>query len=201
MARERGARARVSAASSLYLALLAAAAGLSVIERRTALRNERRLLAEGGTEVAPLVFSFMVPVYALHFPAAALEHVALARRPPVAWVVAMLLVFAASKWLKRAAVRALGDAWTMRVVVPARPRVAVSGPYGRLRHPNYVAVVGELLSLPLAGGAWITALVFGAAFGAVLYARVRTEEAALLARPEYAEAMADRPRFLPGAGR
>jgi methyltransferase len=95
-------------------------------------------------------------------------------------------------------VRALGEAWTMRVVVPAQPRVAATGPYRFLRHPNYVAVVGELLSLPLAGGAWITAVVFGAAFGAVLLARVRTEEAALLARPEYAAAMAARPRFLPG---
>ena len=191
----------MSPAASLYLSLVAAAVVLAVLERRAARRNERRLLAEGGSEVAPLVFSFMVPVYALHFPAAAFEHVALARRPPFAWVVAMLVVFAASKWLKWAAVRALGDAWTMRVVVPACPQIAVSGPYRRLRHPNYVAVVGELLSLPLAGGAWITALVFGAAFGAVLYARVRTEEAALLATPEYAREMADRPRFLPGAGR
>jgi methyltransferase len=190
----------MSAATSLYLAFVAAAVGLSVLERRAALRNERRLLAEGGKEVAPLVFSFMVPVYALHFPAAAFEHVALARRPPIAWVAAMVLLFAASKWLKRAAVRALGDAWTMRVVVPVTPRVAVSGPYRRLRHPNYVAVMGELIALPLAGGAWITALVFGAAFSVVLAARVRTEEAALLARAEYALAMADRPRFLPGAG-
>jgi methyltransferase len=191
----------VSLPTSLYLLLVAAALVMALGERRLALRNERRLLAAGGKEVAPAVFSFMVPVYALHFPAAALEHVALARAPGTAWVVAMLVVFVASKWLKWAAVRALGDAWTMRVVVPDRPRVAVSGPYRRLRHPNYVAVVGELLSLPLAGGAWITAIVFGAAFGIVLFARVRTEEAELLARPEYAAAMAERPRFIPGSGR
>jgi methyltransferase len=185
-------------ASSLYLLFVAVSVAVAARERSVALRNERRLLAEGGTEVAPAVFSFMVPVYALHFPAAAWEHVALHRAPRFAWVAAMLLVFAASKWLKWASVRALGDVWTMRVVVPAQPRVAATGPYRFLRHPNYIAVVGELLSLPLAGGAWITAILFGAAFGAVLFARVRTEEAALLARPEYAAAMADRPRFLPG---
>jgi len=188
----------VSPASSLYLLFVAGAAAVASRERLVALHNERRLLAEGGAEVAPAVFSFMVPVYALHFPAAAWEHVAFHRSPRFAWVAAMLVVFAASKWLKWASVRALGEAWTMRVVVPAQPRVASTGPYRFLRHPNYVAVVGELLSLPLAGGAWITALVFGAAFGFVLYARVRTEEAALLARPEYAAAMDDRPRFLPG---
>src|SRR5262245_29835132 len=156
-------REKMTLPTSLYLLLVAAAVLLAGYERRVALANERRILAAGGTEVAPAVFSWMVPVYALHFPAAAWEHLALRRTPPLAWVVAMLAVFAASKWLKWAAVRALGEAWTMRVVVPATPRIAVSGPYRFLRHPNYVAVVGELLSLPLIGGAWITALVFGAA--------------------------------------
>src|SRR6476646_6637372 len=114
----------MSLPTSLYLLLVAAAVALSGLERRVALANERRLLAAGGREVAPVVFSWMVPVYALHFPAAAWEHVALRRAPATAWVVAMLAVFAAAKWLKWAAVRALGEAWTMRVVVPATPRVA-----------------------------------------------------------------------------
>jgi len=188
----------VSLPGSLYLPFVAAAVVAAVLERRVALRNERRLLAEGGTEVAPAVFGWMVPVYALHFAAAAWEHLALARSPAPSLVVAMLLLFAASKWLKWAAVRALGDAWTMRVILPARPRVASGGPYRHLRHPNYVAVMGEILALPLAGGAYLTAAVFGAAFGMVLVARVRTEEAALMARPEYVAAMGSRPRFLPG---
>ena len=188
----------MSLPGSLYLPFVAAAVVAAVLERRVALRNERRLLAEGGTEVAPAVFGWMVPVYALHFAAAAWEHLALARSPAPSLVLAMLLLFAASKWLKWAAVRALGDAWTMRVILPARPCVASGGPYRHLRHPNYVAVMGEILALPLAGGAYLTAAVFGAAFGMVLVARVRTEEAALMARPEYVAAMGSRPRFLPG---
>ena len=183
---------------SLYVPFVAGAVVLALLERRLALRNERRLLAEGGTEVAPMVFAWMVPVYTLHFAAAVWEHVALSRSPAPTFAAAMILLFAASKWLKWSAVRALGDVWTMRVILPARPGVASGGPYRYLRHPNYVAVVGELLALPLAGGAWITAAVFGAAFGLVLYARVRTEEAALLSRPDYVVAMGSRPRFLPG---
>jgi methyltransferase len=187
----------VSLSASLYLAFVAGAIVLALLERRIALRNERRLLADGGTEVAPAVFLWMTPVYALHFAAAAWEHLALHRSPAPAVVAAMLVLFAASKWLKWAAVRALGDAWTMRVIVPARPRVASGGPYRFLRHPNYVAVIGEILALPLAGGAFLTAGLFGAAFALVLVARVRTEEAALLSQPDYAAAMSSRPRFLP----
>lgn len=191
----------MSLPGSLYLPFVAAAVAVALFERRVALRNERRLLLQGGTEVAPAVFAWMVPIYSLHFAAAAWEHVALRRSPAPAVAAAMVLLFAASKWLKWAAVRALGDLWTMRVILPVRPRVAAAGPYRFLRHPNYVAVMGEILALPLAGGATLTAAVFGAAFGLVLVARVRTEEAALLARPEYAAAMGSRPRFLPGRSR
>ena len=61
-----------------------------------------------------------------------------------------------------------------------------SGPYRRLRHPNYVAVVVEGFALPLVHTAWVTALVFTLANAALLRVRIRCEDAALreLAAPE-----------------
>ena len=47
----------------------------------------------------------------------------------------------------------------------------------------------------------ITALLGGLLFGLLLRARIRSEEAALLEQPDYASAMAGKPRFVPGAGR
>lgn len=180
-----------------YLALVAAAGAVALLERAYALRNERRLLAEGGAEVAPWVFRLMVPVYTLIFPAAVTEHLALDRRPEPAFAGAMLLLFASSKALKLWAVLHLGSAWTMKVVLPGVLRVVATGPYRYLRHPNYVAVLGEIVALPLAGGAYVTAAVAAAIFLPLLRARVRTEEAALLARPEYASRMGGTRRFLP----
>jgi methyltransferase len=46
-------------------------------------------------------------------------------------------------------------------------------------HPNYVAVVAEGLALPLVHTAWITALVFAVANGALLTERIRVESQAL----------------------
>ncbi len=184
--------------SDLYVLFVAVAAVVAALERRRARRNEARLLADGGEEVAPGVFRMMVPVYALVFPAAVAEHLLLPRRPAPSLTAAMLLLFVLAKGLKFWAIWSLGGAWTMRVVLPRRLRVVGSGPYRYLRHPNYVAVVFEVTTLPLAGGAWITAVAAGGLFLALLRARVRTEEAALLSRPEYAAAMRDRPRFVPG---
>jgi methyltransferase len=184
--------------SIFYVMLVAGAVLLAVAERAYALGNERRLLRDGAEEVAPRVFLLMAPAYALIFPAAVAEHLLLDRRPARGWVVAMLLLFLAAKALKAWAVLQLRGAWTMRVVLPRVLRVAAGGPYRYVRHPNYLAVMAEILALPLAGGAWITAVAGGACFALILLARIRTEEAALLARPEYAAAMAGRWRFLPG---
>jgi len=187
--------------SIVYVAFVAVAALIALAERVYARRNERRLMREGAVEVAPWVFRWMAPVYTLIFPAAIAEHVALARRPPLLLAGALFVLFAGAKTLKLWAVLHLGDLWTMRVILPRELRVVTGGPYRYVRHPNYVAVVGEILALPLAGGAWITTLAGGALFGLLLRARVRSEETALLARPEYSSLMAGKPRFLPGAGR
>ena len=187
--------------SALSIALVAAAAVIAVLERVHACRNESRLLSEGAEEVAPWVFHLMVPVYSLTFPGAVAEHLIMGRRPPLPFATSMVLLFLLAKGLKFWAIHSLGNLWTMRVILP-RPLVVVTGgPYRFLRHPNYVAVAFEVTALPLAVGAFMTAVAGGALLFALLWARVRTEEAALLARPEYAAAMGQRRRFVPGGGR
>ena len=184
--------------SALYITLVAAAAIIALVERWYARRNELRLLSEGADETAPWVFRLMAPVYSLSLPAAVAEHLLMARRPPLPFAASMVMLFLLAKGLKVWAIRSLGDLWTMRVILPRPLRVVTGGPYRFMRHPNYVAVFFELTALPLAGGACITAAAAGGLFLALLWARVRTEETALLARPEYAAAMGSRRRFLPG---
>ena len=78
----------------------------------------------------------------------------------------------------------LGTRWTFRVlVVPDAPLVN-TGPYAVVRHPNYVAVVGELLSMALdeAGalvGAAVTGPIAVLLFSLLLRQRMRIEDRAL----------------------
>ena len=65
-----------------------------------------------------------------------------------------------------------------------------------MRHPNYVAVVAEMLALPLVHGAWLTAAVFSLGNAWLLSVRIRAEERAL--GPAWERAFAGRPRFVPG---
>jgi methyltransferase len=188
----------MSRRSLLFIALVAAAIAIALFERIYSLRNERRILREGGREVAAPVYRTMLPVYSALFPLCVIEHLALRREPPAAWMASMIILFLAAKGLKLWAVLQLGRNWTMRVLIPADLRIVSSGPYRFIRHPNYVAVLGEVVALPLAGMAWLTGLAGGAAFLALLRWRVRREEAALFEHPDYAGAMGSKRRFLPG---
>ncbi len=187
--------------SALNTSLVALAILIALGERLYAAGNERRLRREGAEEIAPWVFRLMAPVYLLVFPGAIAENVLLDRRPLPVVAFTMAALFFAAKLLKLWAVLHLREAWTMRVFLPRSLRVVTTGPYRYLRHPNYIAVMGEVVALPLAGGAFITATVCGTLFALILVLRIRTEEAALLARPEYAALMGGKRRFLPGAGR
>ncbi len=184
--------------SFLFVAFVLLAVLLASLERLYAARNERRLRREGGAEVAPSVFLLMVPVYSLVFVGALAEHLGLRRRPPLSLMVAAVVLFVAAKGLKLWAILHLDGAWTMRVILPRTLRVVTTGPYRYARHPNYVAVMGEIAALPLAGGAWITAVAGVILFAGILTLRVRSEEAALMGRPEYAASMGPKRRFLPG---
>ncbi len=78
------------------------------------------------------------------------------------WAV-LLAVFVAAELLRVWAIASLGPRWNTRIYVIPGAAPVVRGPYRFVRHPNYVAVVLELASLPLIFGAWHTALVIGVA--------------------------------------
>jgi methyltransferase len=77
------------------------------------------------------------------------------------------------------AVASLGTRWTFRVlIVPGAPLVH-HGPYAVLRHPNYVAVVGELAGMALLVGARVTGPLTTLLFSLLLWRRIQVENRAL----------------------
>jgi len=105
----------------------------------------------------------------------------LGARPGSLWPLWALL-FALAQGLRYAAIRALGAYWNVRVLVVPGAALVHTGPYRWLRHPNYVAVVIELIAAPMLFGAWRTALVVTALNAVALTLRIRCEEKALAGR-------------------
>ncbi|HSP19946.1 MAG TPA: isoprenylcysteine carboxylmethyltransferase family protein [Myxococcaceae bacterium] len=179
-----------------YLGLLALVALERVLELILSARNARLARTRGGVEMGQGHYSVMAAFHTLFLVACALE-VLLFRRPfpGVAGWIALGVVLGAQA-LRYWAIATLGWRWNTRIVVIPGAAPVTAGPYRWVRHPNYVAVVLEMLALPLVHGAWMTALVFSLGNALILRVRIRAEERAL--GEPWQQAFAGLPRFVPG---
>ena len=149
-----------------------------LLELALSARNARRLAARGAMEFGAGHFPLLVLVHVLYPLALIAEVVWLGARPGRSWPL-WLSLWLAAQALRYAAIRALGPRWSVRILVlPGASRVS-SGPYRWLAHPNYVAVVVELVAGPLVFGAWRTALAISALNAVALFIRMTEEDRAL----------------------
>jgi methyltransferase len=160
------------------LGALIAALACMTIELRLSRTHERQLLARGAVAPDDPAYAAMRWVYPGAFVAMALEG-AFTRIPRPAIVETGILVFLASKLLKAWAIHTLGIRWTYRVfILPGEPLVT-RGPYRLMRHPNYLAVIGELAGMAMTVGARVTGPAVVAWFLWLLRRRIAAEEHAL----------------------
>lgn len=149
-----------------------------LLELRYSHRNERRLRARGAVERGAGHYPFMVAIHALWLASTLFE--GLLRGPAFpSWWPVPLVVFLLAQPLRYWAIVSLGGNWNVKILVVPGTKPVRRGPYGYFPHPNYVAVVMEVLAFPLIFGAWITALAFSALNAAFLFVRVREEERTL----------------------
>jgi len=149
-----------------------------LIEARVAAVNERHQRALGGIEPEGDVYRVMRIAYPAVFLAMILEG---AVWPGHERVVAGAALFVLAKSLKSWAIVSLGRAWTFRVIVRPDVPLVASGPYRWLRHPNYVAVAGELAGVALMSGARVAGPVGTILFTLLMFRRISVEERALAA--------------------
>lgn len=158
----------------LLLAALLMMAGEAVL----AARNERALVARGAIEPGNDVYKTMRWAYPLCFAAMAMESILRGSLSP-RLVLAGLALFTAAKVLKYWAIATLGSRWTFRVLVMPQAALINRGPYAFLRHPNYVAVVGELIGAAVMFAAPISGVLALLGFGSLMRKRIAVEDAAL----------------------
>ncbi len=140
--------------------------------------NERRLRARGAIEPEGDVIDRMRFAYPAAFVAMGIEG-AIFGPTSRKLLLFGLALFGLAKALKAWAIASLGPKWCYRVlVVPGEPLVT-TGPYRFLSHPNYLAVVGEILSVAMIVWAPITGVLAAIGFGWLMIARIRIEDRAL----------------------
>ena len=178
---------------SWYPALVAA---LGWQRAREAALSKRHEAARPGQRAANRSFPIMAAAHLGLFVLPFVEIRWAHRRPR--WALFWLGLLAAATGLRWWCISSLGDQWNIHAAVPADLAPVTRGPYRWIRHPNYLAVILEFAALPMAGGAWVSALGLSLLDGAVLLDRIRAEEMLLAQDPGYRAAFADKARFIPG---
>jgi len=149
-----------------------------LVESYVSFRNERRLRAAGAVEPPDDVWRVMSVTYVAAFAAMFVEG-AVRGGPSPRMLAAGLAIWMVSKALKTWAIATLGARWSFRVLVlPGAPLVS-GGPYRYWRHPNYVAVAGELIGTAVMMTAPLAGVVFTLAFVEIMRRRIQVEERAL----------------------
>jgi methyltransferase len=163
----------------LYTAFIALIGIERLVELVVSKRNAKWSFANGGKEIGLGHFPFMVVLHTGFLFGMVAEVWLLGRlfTPVIGY--SMLTLALLTQGLRWWCILTLGKRWNTRVIiVPGLPRVT-GGPYRFLSHPNYVAVILEGIALPLIHGAWLSALLFSALDGVLLWWRISVEEAAL----------------------
>lgn len=151
---------------------------MMTIEARVSATHEKALRARGATEAPDDVYGAMRIAYPAAFVVMGAEGM-WRGLPAGPWIVAGAIVLLAAKALKYWAITALGDRWTFRVLVVPRAPLVTSGPYRHLRHPNYLAVLGEFAGFGTLLGAPIASILTTLGFSVLLRRRIEVEERAL----------------------
>lgn len=153
-----------------------------LLELAISRRNERRLRARGAVERGREHYPFMMALHALWLFSTAVEG---SRKSETKLGKAAFFAFMLAQPIRYWAITALGEHWNTRILVVPGEKLVRRGPYRYIKHPNYLAVATEVLTLPLIFRARTTAFVFSILNAVLLAVRIREEERALrdLAEP------------------
>jgi len=127
-------------------------------------------------------FPIMMVIHSGIFVSSAVEYMVVDRpiNYTVSLVAAAFYVFALA--LRNSAIRTLGRYFSLHVEIRGQHELIKCGVYRYIRHPIYLAVVVELLSVPLVPNAYYTTLAALVLYMPLLAMRLRQEEREMLAK-------------------
>lgn len=163
----------------LFLLLIILLAFQRISELLIARRNERIAHSRGALEYDRDGYKVIVLMHVLFFIAFIVEYYFLKRSLSPLWPI-LLTALALIEVLRYWAIFSLGTYWNTKILVIPGVELIRKGPYKYLSHPNYLAVVLEILVVPLIFSCYITSFVFTILNLFVLRRRIRIEEKALV---------------------
>lgn len=157
-------------------------AGFVIVQRIAELfrakRNEKLAFTAGGVEFDRGGYKAIVLMHTCFFLSLIAEYLYFDPGVNKYWYVYFAL-FLAAQVLRYWTITSLGTKWNTRIIIVPGSSLVTKGPFRYMKHPNYAAVITELLVIPMMFSCYITAGVFTVLNLLVLKRRIRIEEQAL----------------------
>lgn len=163
----------------VYLAIIFAVSLERILELKVSKRHELILLERGAFEVGQSHFGLMKLMHTLFLVACVGEAWFKDQPPSIVQFIFFTVVIVFTQMLRYWVIATLKERWTINVMILPNAPLVVAGPFKFVRHPNYLAVIFEMIALPMIFNGYITAFAFSVLNAALLFVRIRTEEQAL----------------------
>lgn len=149
-----------------------------IAELFIARRNEKWILANGGTEVGQEHYKLIVSVHVFFFLSLLFEVLYFEKELSPFFPV-LFSLFIVTQLGRLWALSSLGKFWNTKIMILPNHEIVSKGPYKFIKHPNYLIVILEIMLLPLMFEAYVTACVCSILNLIVLSIRIPIEERAL----------------------
>jgi methyltransferase len=174
--------------------------GFIIVQRLSELavarRNEQWMKAKGAIEFGSGHYPFIVFVHTAFILSTIFEVYYYNRGLSTFWPV-LLAVFLLTQGIRVWAISSLGPYWNTKIIVLPNADIVKKGPYRFIKHPNYLVVVVEIITIPLLFNAYFTAFIFTGLNLLILGIRIPAEEQALKELTYYEAQFEDNSRFIP----
>jgi len=184
----------------LTLSIILYAAFMRLRELKTSRLNQKALEAKGfSRKDSRFSYYNMLVLHSSFFVSLICEWQYLSLLSNELLQLAAMVTFLFAQYVRFSALNSLGKFWNTNIMSSSSNSTFVqAGPYRYIRHPNYLAVILEFLSIPLVAGAWRSALIYSIWNFFVLKTRIMEEEAELFKIPDYEKVMGPKKRLIPG---
>lgn len=166
-----------------------------LLELKIAKRNAIYIQSLGGFEVGKDHYSQIVYLHVIFLFSSLFEGL-IANQLSSFWFIPFF-IFIITQFVRIWAISSLGYFWNTRIFILPNAKPIKKGPYRYLRHPNYLIVMIEFITIPLIFSAYFSAVIFPILNIFVLTKRIKIEEMALSTYNEYDKEMTYTPRFFP----
>lgn len=157
-----------------------------IVELYIAKRNTRYAKSIGGYEIGKEHYPVLVLLH-LGFLASIILETKIRSNFRIIPIPGFLIIFFIAQVLRVWVLACLGKMWNTRIIIIPNSKPVTCGPYRYLKHPNYLIVISEIATLPLAFGAIWTAVIFSVLNILILKKRINIEEGGLKQIPAFKE--------------